>query len=335
MAIEKLLIIRFSSIGDIVLTTPVLRALKTQWPETQIHYLVKKQYAPVLAANPYIDRLHLYDHNFRELIPQLKSEGFTRIIDLHRNYRSSFVKQHFRIPSYSFPKINIRKWLAVKLKWNVLPDIHIVDRYFRAVRSLGIVNDRLGLDYFIHPGEQIIRDMLPESHRKGYIAVVTGARHHTKIFPAEKVSEVMHKLGKPAILLGGAEDKKTGEMIASTHPELILNYCGTISLNQSASLVRDSEAVLTNDTGLMHIAAAFGKPIVSVWGNTVPEFGMYPYYPAEKRPESMMAQVKNLSCRPCSKIGYNQCPKKHFRCMNDIDTAPIAEFLAKQFNGIE
>ena len=334
MAIEKILIIRFSSIGDIVLTTPVLRTLKQQWPEVQLHYLVKKQYAPVLAANPYIDRLHLYDHNFRELMPQLKAEGFTHIIDLHRNYRSSFVKQHFRVPAYSFPKINIRKWFAVKLKWNVLPDIHIVDRYFKAVRPLGIVNDHLGLDYFIPPADHVNPDMLPVSHQQGFVAVVTGARHHTKIFPAEKVAEVLHKLGKPAILLGGAEDKKTGELIAATNPRLILNYCGTINLNQSASLVHDSVAVLTNDTGLMHIAAAFSKPMVSVWGNTVPEFGMYPCYPAETRPESMIAEVKHLSCRPCSKIGHHQCPKKHFRCMNDIDTEPIAAFLAKQFNNI-
>lgn len=332
MASEKILIIRFSSIGDIVLTTPVVRALKKQWPEAQIHYLVKKQYAMVLAGNPYIDKLHLYDHNFRELMPQLKTEGFTRIIDLHRNYRSSFVKQHFRVPSYSFPKINIRKWLAVKLKWNVLPDVHIVDRYFRAVQSLGIVNDHLGLDYFIPAEDQMKSDMLPESHKNGFIAVVTGARHHTKIFPAEKVSEVLQKLGKPAILLGGAEDKKRSELIAATNPGLILNYCGAINLNQSASLVRESTAVLTNDTGLMHIAAAFCKPIVSVWGNTVPEFGMYPYYPAEKRAESMIAEVKPLSCRPCSKIGHHECPEKHFRCMNNIDTEPIAEFLAKQFN---
>ncbi|HRB40127.1 MAG TPA: glycosyltransferase family 9 protein, partial [Bacteroidia bacterium] len=98
--------------------------------------------------------------------------------------------------------------------------------------------------------------------------------------------------------------------------------CGITSIGQSASLIKQSKAVITHDTGLMHIAAALRKKIVSVWGNTVPEFGMYPYLPVNSVPFSI-SEVKNLNCRPCSKIGYNTCPKKHFRCMNDMDIQEI------------
>ncbi len=328
---EKVLIIRFSSIGDIVLTTPLVRCLKQQWPEASVHYLTKKQFGPVLQSNPYIDKIHLYDHNFRELIPQLKSEGFSRIIDLHRNYRSAFVKQHFRVPAYTFPKINVRKWMRVHLKVNLLPDIHIVERYFSALREMGIKNDRYGLDYFIPPNEAVSLSELPETHRNGYAGIVIGAKHHTKIFPAEKVADVCSAFGKPVLLLGGPEDRERGEKVLSmTSNSMVINTCGQYSINQSASLVMQASVIVSNDTGLMHIAAAFNKPVVSVWGNTIPGFGMFPLYPDNQPSPSLMIQADHLRCRPCSKLGHAACPKGHFRCMNDLEIGPIVDFMKAQ-----
>lgn len=310
-----------------MLTTPVIRCLKQQVGGAIVHYLTKQQFEPVLRANPWLDKLWLYNKDFKLLIPQLKAEGFDYIIDLHRNYRSSFVKQHFKTSSATFPKLNFRKWLAVHLKMNYLPDVHIVDRYFKAAEALNVRNDGLGLDYFIPPEDEVSLNSLPATHHKGYIAIVIGAKHETKIFPVEKVAEVCKKLARPVILLGGKEDRCRGEMICSQSDALVYNGCGEFTLNQSASLVRQSLAVLTNDTGLMHIAAAFNKPIVSVWGNTIPAFGMYPCYPTENPAPSLIAEVQNLSCRPCSKIGFSKCPKKHFRCMNNIDTDKIIDFF--------
>ena len=157
--------------------------------------------------------------------------------------------------------------------------------------------------------------------------MVIGGKHNTKIFPIEKVIEVCKQLNKPVYLLGGKQDFLRGEAIWAACGDRVYNACGQYSLNQSASLVRQAEAVLSNDTGLMHIAAAFRKKIVSVWGNTIPEFGMYPYLPGMNSRSSYMAEVKGLSCRPCSKLGYKSCPKKHFRCMTDIDTQKISGFL--------
>lgn len=328
---KKILIIRFSSIGDIVLTSPVVRCLKEQLNGAEIHYLTKTQNEPVVRANPNIDKTWCYDHNFKEIIPHLRSEGFDFIADLHKNYRSAYVKRRLGVKSASFPKLNLRKWLTVNLKLNVLPDVHIVDRYFDAVGPIGIRNDGKGLDYFIPAEDEVSLAGLPSTHQKGYHAVVIGGKHNTKIFPPGKIVEVCNKLSQPVILLGGREDRDRGEQIVALSGPSVFNSCGMFNINQSASLIRQARVVLTNDTGLMHVAAAFKKPVVSLWGNTVPAFGMYPYLPENFKSNSMMAEVQGLRCRPCSKLGFNECPKKHFKCMEEIDTGPVVEFINREW----
>jgi len=324
---KKILIIRFSSIGDIVLTTPVIRCLKHQVEDAEIHYLTKKQYLPILQANPYLHKIWLYEDHLRELIPQLKDQGFDFIVDLHKNHRSRFVKFKLGVPNVSFPKVNLQKWLMVNFKVDRLPRVHLVDRYFRAVDQLQIRNDHQGLDYFIPEGEEFPLSELPVAFPRDFIAVAIGSRHATKMVPVELVIEIGRKINKPLILLGGKEDRERGDRIATGLEPICYNACGLISLNQSASLVRQSERVLTNDTGLMHIAAAFRKPVVSVWGNTIPEFGMYPYFPTGHENDSFIAEVRGLSCRPCSKLGFKKCPKKHFKCMTGLNVDEIVAHL--------
>jgi ADP-heptose:LPS heptosyltransferase len=320
--VKKILIIRFSSIGDIVLTSPVVRCVKQQL-DCQLHFLAKKSFFPVLKSNPYIDKIHLLDGDFNELATELKKEKFDFIIDLHNNLRTKRIKWKLGIPSSAFPKLNLEKWLLVNFKINRMPEVHIVDRYFRAAEQLGVKNDMKGLDYFIPEEDEINLTALPESHRNGYIGFVIGGQHSTKKLPDEKIVSICSKLNMPIVLLGGKEDIPSGEKIASfTGREKVFNACGKFSLNQSASLVKQAAKIITHDTGLMHIAAAFKKDIVSVWGNTVPEFGMYPYLPGEN---SHIAEVRGLPCHPCSKIGYDKCPKKHFYCMKLIDEQEIVE----------
>jgi len=325
--LKRILIIRFSSIGDIVLTSPVIRCLKKQLADAEIHFLTKKSYYPILRGNPYLSKVWLYDNNFKELLPQLKNEGFDFIVDLHKNFRSLYVKSHIHAPGGSFPKLNLKKWVAVNLRINLLPAVHLVDRYFRAVEKLGVRNDGEGLDYFIPPEDEFIPGTLPEFFSRGFVAIAIGGKHATKILPEEKVTEVCLKLRKPVILLGGKEDRERGDQIAAIAGEKVYNSCGMTSLNQSASIVRQADSILTNDTGLMHIAAAFNKHIVSVWGNTIPAFGMFPYLRKEDQNNSFIAEVRDLSCRPCSKLGYQECPKKHFKCMNLIDVEEIVNHL--------
>ena len=320
----KLLIIRFSSIGDIVLTTPVIRCLKKQIPNVEIHYLTKKSFQSVINNNPYINKRHFLEDNFHELMEKLKDENFDCIIDLHHNLRTLKVKRFLKKKSFSFNKLNIEKWLMTALKINRLPNKHIVDRYMETVKSFGVKNDGAGLDYFINEEEKVKENDIPTSHQAGYIAVVTGAAVNTKKFPLHKLKDLCASLDHPIILLGGVEDAENGNEISSIDRIKIYNACGKFSLNESADLVRRAKLVVTNDTGLMHIATAFKRPVISLWGNTIPEFGMYPYYGenfisnSKKQPCDIM-EIKNLSCRPCSKIGYKKCPKGHFKCMELIE----------------
>lgn len=325
----KVLVIRFSSIGDIVLTTPVVRCIKQQLPNAEVHYLTKYGFREILQSNPYIDKLHLLEDDIQHVITNLREENFDYIIDLHHNLRTLKIKRALKkVKAYSFNKLNIKKWLLTALKINLLPSVHIVDRYMETVKQLGVVNDRNGLDYFI-PQKDIVPDKdIPASHSLGYIGIVIGAAHNTKKLPLHKLKVLCMQIEHPVILLGGSEDRKMGDEIASVDPIKVYNACGKFKLNESADLVRRAKLIITHDTGLMHIAAAFKKPIISIWGNTVPSFGMTPYFGNAMVPD-IKFEVKGLWCRPCSKIGYQKCPLSHFNCMEKHSVSDIAQLAEK------
>ena len=342
---KKILIIRFSSIGDIVLTTPVIRCLKQQ-TAAEIHFLTKKGFASILNPNPYLSKVHLLKEDFGVTIEELKAEKFDLIIDLHKNLRTARVKRALKIKAFAFNKVNLEKWLMVNLKWNRLPDKHIVMRYLAATKSLGIQYDGQGLDYFIPNDQEVETGVLADqyfSHQEElralmannqYVAFVIGAAHATKRLPKEKISVIASKIQQPVLLLGGPGETEVGEEISKAAGTQVINTCGKFSLHQSASLVRQAGIVISHDTGLMHIAAAFNKEIISVWGNTIPDFGMYPFFKKGVKSNTTV-EVSGLSCRPCSKIGYQECPKGHFKCMQEIDESKIVgkvqEKLLNQF----
>lgn len=323
----KFLILRFSSIGDIVLTSPVVRNLKKQVEGAEIHYITKPQFKSILENNPYIDKVHTLKKSFKETITELKYEHYDYIIDLHRNVRTVRFKNRLKIISFSFNKLNWEKWLLVNFKKNKMPDVHIVDRYIDTLKMFDVENDDQGLDYFIPEQDEVNISAISDELKNGYIGVVVGAFHNTKKLTKEKIITICKKLDKPTLLLGGPENKEEAEEIKKAVGKNIFNTCGDYNINQSASLVKQANVILTPDTGLMHIASAFQKKIISVWGNTVPEFGMSPYKP---HPESEIIEVKGLKCRPCTKIGFTQCPKKHFKCINDLDD----NYIVNKINSI-
>ena len=320
LKVQKILIIRFSSIGDIVLTTPVIRCLKQQLG-IELHFLTKSAYQNILHSNPYLEKIWTIDKDINEVISDLKNEKYDRIIDLHHNLRSLRLKLHLGVPAASFPKLNIEKWLLTTLKINRLPDIHLIDRYFETVKEIGIRNDNKGLDYFIPPNEEIDTEKYGRTPHQ-YIAFAIGAKFATKRLPNHKIIEICSTVPYPIVLLGGAEDIENGTLISEQSGTHVLNACGQFSLHGSASWVRQSRLLLTHDTGLMHIGAAFKKRIISVWGNTTPDFGMYPY-----QTDYQAIETNDLKCRPCSKIGYRACPKGHFRCMEEVDVEEIIDLV--------
>lgn len=324
----KFLVIRFSSIGDIVLTTPVVRCLKKQVPDAEVHFLTKQSFYGILATNPYIDKIHVLADSFELMLHELKTEEYDYIIDLHHNLRTLRIKRFLKnVKAFSFSKLNVEKFILTNLKVNMLPDKHIVDRNLETLKIFGVSDDGLGLDYFIPEKDVVNNRDLPTSHLHGYIAVVIGAALATKKLPVHKLKELCVAIDHPLILLGGKEDHEDGKAIASVDEVKIYNACGKFNLNESADLVRRSKLVITHDTGLMHIAAALQKPIISVWGNTVPAFGMYPFYGNYSKQHYDIIEINKLWCRPCSKIGYKKCPKGHFRCMENIAVNDIVNLV--------
>lgn len=312
----KILVVRFSSIGDVVLTTPVLRCIKQQLKNVELHLLTKQAFRNVIENNIYIDKLYSIQDKLSEVIQDLKKENYDYIIDLHHNLRTFKLKLALGKKTFAFNKLNPEKLLMVNFKINRLPQIHIVDRYFETVKSLGVTNDGKGLDHFIHEKDQIhIADYLPVHFQNGYHVLVVGGSYYTKQIPINKLKEICVQSSLPIVLLGGKEDSGIAESVQQAYPDKTLNLCGKLNINQSASIIQQSKTVITSDTGLMHIAAAYKKDIISLWGNTIPEFGMGPYLAGNN---SRILEVKNLPCRPCSKLGYKKCPKGHFKCMNDI-----------------
>jgi len=305
----KILVVRFSSIGDIVLTTPVVRMLKKQL-NAEVHFLTKSAYITLLKNNPYIDYVYQIERSVNEAIKDLKKEKYDFVIDLHNNFRSRILKLKLGVPSKRFNKLNIDKFLLTKFKINSLPNVHIVDRYLSTIKHLNIKNDDKGLDFFLSDNDSVDISQFP----KDYIAFVIGGQHATKMLPTQKIISICKKINKPILLIGGSDDIDRGKQINSDAKNTV-NTCGKYTIMQSAFLIKHSDYVITHDTGMMHIAAAFKKKIYSVWGNTVPAFGMYPY----RAENSKIIEVKGLNCRPCSKIGYDKCPKGHFKCMQEID----------------
>ena len=285
--------------------------------EAEVHYVTKSTYQNILINNPNIDKVYSFENEITEVVDQLKEENYDFVVDLHNNIRSVRLKKSLKKPSAAFPKLNPKKWLLTNFKWNLMPDVHVVDRYFEAVKSLGVKSDGKGLDYFI---PETTRVDVPDN----FIAFGIGAKFATKRLPNDKIIELINKIDKTVVLLGGPTDVENAEEITSSC-ENIISLVGKLNLEESALAIQKSELLITHDTGLMHIASALNKKIISIWGNTVPDLGMYPYMP--EHPELYSIHEVDLKCRPCSKIGYDKCPKGHFKCMKNQDVNAILKSI--------
>lgn len=323
----KVLIVRFSSIGDIVLTSPVISALADANEGIQIHYLIKEQFKSIVEPNPLVQKVFTIQKSINEVLKELKAEKYDYIIDLHHNIRTQSLKIKLKVPTLAFDKLNIKKWQLVKFKKDYLPDMNVVERYLETVKTLNLNEEKhYPVQYFIEKENKV--DVVNEYNIEPakYIAVAIGAQFATKKMPVELLIEIIEQLEEKVVLIGGPTDEKEASLIEEHFSDgRIVNTVGQLNLQQSSSVVQQAKKLLTNDTGMMHIATAFDLPIVSVWGNTVPKFGMYPY--RESKRSYSIHEVKGLSCRPCSKIGFDKCPKKHFKCMKDQDVESIVKDL--------
>lgn len=325
----RLLFIRFSSIGDIVLTSPAIRCAKMQIPGVEIHFLTKASMKELVAFNPYINKVHCLEDSIESTVAPLKSIHFDYIIDLHHNQRTWRIKRALGVPAYSYKKLSIQKWLLALTKINLLPPTHVCERYIQTLAAFGVINDGKGLDYFLPTSDFVVESILPSQFHAGYTALVIGASYKTKKMPIEKWLELVEKIKGPMVVVGDKSDHENAQILAAAFPEKVFNACGNYSLNESALFIKKSSLVISHDTGFLHVAVAFNKPTITIWGATSPVLQFEAYYAKDAQTKRMNAIVPNLSCQPCSKQGGHRCPKGHFNCMNLQDTNDIAAFANK------
>lgn len=316
----KILVIRLSSIGDVVLTTPVVRCIKQQVPQVELHYLTRSAFTPIMESNPYVDKTHAYHSD--KIVQELKNEHFDLVIDLQKNHRSRKVCSALHVRHTTFPKKNLQKWLIVNFKVKKIVS-HISDRYFLAAKSLHVTNDGKGLDYFFKyqdysksQASEVLVDVAEKEklfllEEKPYVVLVAGANHVTKTIPPSQLNYLACNIKVTTILIGGENDRKTLSNAHLQWPESCINLCGKTTLAQSAFLMKHAACVIAPDTGMMHIASALNCKLIAVWGCTTPDLGFAPY----RNDQNTASLEVELSCRPCSKLGRKKCPKGHFRCM--------------------
>jgi ADP-heptose:LPS heptosyltransferase len=325
----RLLIIRLSSIGDIVFTTAAIRCAKEQIPGVEIHFLTKKSMKAVTEANPYIDHFHYHDKNLSDTIASLKAANLDMVIDLHSNFRTYRIKKALGVPAHTYPKLSLQKFILTNFGMNLLPNKHIVERSLDPLKVLGVQNDGKGMDYFVPSNISLKPHDIPTSHQAGYIAIVIGASYATKKLPVEHLKQLCALIPVPIILVGGKEDAKEGEAVSSMDAAKIYNACGKFNLHESALLVKGARMVISNDTGFLYVACAFHKKTIAIWGGTSPSLQVEPYYATVdlQNGQEMYynAIVPNLPCQPCSNYGTKKCPQGHFACMKKQDLHLIAE----------
>ena len=327
----KVLIICGESISDVVFSTPVIRALKVELDDINLHALFPAHASFLAEENPYLDEIHLYgNHSFWKLVRDLQLQKFDAIVNLRTDWLSKLISFLLFKKTSSFRSTHWSQWLMVNLKINHLPNVHYVDKMFLSLKSLGIKGDELGLDYFIPERDKVAMEWLPEEFRKGFVAFPISAPYTTRKLTVDRMIELCDKINKPIILLGSSEDAATGQVINNfferglsavwekgllelNKKTIVYNACGKFNFNQMASLIKQSWAVFTFDNDFIPVASAFRKEVFALWGNTILLFGRYPY-----RTKFTVLECNNVACRPCSVKGFDKCPKGHFKCMRDI-----------------
>jgi len=325
MSPKKILVIRLSSIGDILLTTPFIRQIHFKFPKANIDFVVKKEFEDLLIHNPYLNKVHTFDSSSESALKNLKNcikkEKYDYIFDLHNNFRSLLLRIGLSV-SYTgvIKKDKIRQLILLYFKINYykMPK-PVSQRYLDTGLKVGIKDDYKGLEIYWSEKEtrsvETILYRLRFAKNEKFISIAPGAGFFTKRWPityfSKLIKQIHTQLKVKIVILGGVGDKEMASELS--HNPAVHDLSGQVSLLESAVILSQSAALVTNDTGLMHLATAVKKPVIAIFGSSVIEWGFVPY-----RSPHVLIEEKGLSCRPCSHIGRASCPKKHFKCMRNI-----------------
>ncbi len=335
---RKILVIRLSSIGDILLTTPLLRLLKRRFQQAEIGFVIKKQFVDLIRTNKNVDRIFCFDASagfadLRRIKREIRDLGYDLIIDIHKNFRSYYLRRGLRNAKVvSYRKYLLQRFLLIKLGWNTYSQIvPVYQRYLMSVAELGIRDDGAGLEFFL---DLDVKEKVDELlHRRGLlidhltIGLAPGAGFATKRWLPEYYTAVAQQAmeGRNAqiLLFGNEKDRSITREIAGLMRSPVIDLSGQFSLMESACALARCDLLITNDTGLMHLATALQIKTVAVFGPTTKELGFFPVGRMVR-----VAENQELSCRPCTHMGSKRCPKGHFRCMRDLKPERVYKLAA-------
>jgi heptosyltransferase-2 len=331
---EKILIIRLSSLGDILLTYPLIKILKEREKDPIIHFLVKEKYSQAIETNPFIENvIKLNSSNQKEVRSTIKSERYDIVIDLQNNFRShQLYPFNFRSRLYRFKKPTFRKFLLVNFKINLLKNNPSIAVHYIKTIYPNYQTKSLPLYFEINreKEEQSLKKLPHYFNAKIVIGVCPGSKHFTKRYPVNLFVEVLRKLIHKnyfIALFGGNEDREICQAL-EIDSYTVKNFQNENDLFETAALMKKCSVVITNDSGLMHLASLLKIPTVAIFGSTVKEFGFAPIYQ-----KSIVVENNNLRCRPCSHIGRSECPRKHFKCMLEISPDLIVQKVEELISG--
>lgn len=327
---KKILLIRLSSIGDIVLTSLAIRCIRNTFPDIQIDFLTNPSFAFLVEKHLNVDQVKVFSSSIWDTAQEIVDEQYDAVFDLHAKVKTWYLQQLLpeNIPIYRYEKYSFRRNISVFLKKNFYPSVQIPDQYLKVFEQFGVRNDGKGLEFKIPESDWVYRSDVPLTHRSGYAVLSLGATHFTKKLPVEKWQELIRKLNIPIILIGGKEEQELGNYLESVDELKVVNKSGQYNIGQSASVIAQSKFFITQDTGMMHIATALKVKVISIWGGTAPYLGFAPYGLMDDK--NIIIQNEQLACRPCSKYGRSSCPKGHFKCMKDVDLEKIIQSVTPQ-----
>lgn len=305
---KKILIIRFSSLGDIILSFPLINALKKEYPECEIHYLTKSVYKAILELNPAISKIILFNGQpLSELKSEIKNNGYDLVLDIHKNFRSILLTFFSGLKVKRYRKDTIKKFLLVKFKINLFKKITPV--YKKYIKTVG---DEFAKKFSQYTSTELVFDRT-RKYDFNYTVIAPSSKHFTKTYPKEKFVEFI-KASTFKVILVGDDSKKDKEICEYIGNEAhAINLCGRLNYTELANVIYNSEYVVTNDSAILHFSEMLGKNVKAIFGSTVKEFGFFP-----QLENSIVIENKNLKCRPCTHIGLSACPLGHFKCMNEI-----------------
>lgn len=286
----------------------------------EVHYLNKKEYASILSSNPLLKKIWEYGEDEPRLLKSLKQEDYDLVIDLHNTLRSARIRKTLGVNFRVLRKQHLKKFIITKLGLKNWTYPHMVDQFLSTISDLNPDNLKYAPEiYFSDQDNATFKNLeLPDN----YMCIVVGAAYKTKRIPIQKILDIIQGTEIKAVLIGGPGDVKLASEISKQATKSFIDLTDKLSLKSSALVVKNANVVLAGDTGMMHIANAFEKPLIAIYGSTHPVFGYGPFAESDK---TIVIQDNSVACRPCTKQGRDSCPKGHFNCMENIDSAQIIE----------